>query len=150
MSRNERVWEQLVRENQELYARLLEAEEMLQAIRSGEVDALVVSGPQGEQVYTLQGVDYTYRLLIEGMKEGAATWIADGTILYCNSHFGELVKTPLEKATGSSIHDYVASADQWMFEALLRQAVHGSASGELTLKTGDGGLVPVNVSLNVL
>ena len=32
--------------------RLEEAEETLRAIRKGEVDALVVSGPQGDQVYT--------------------------------------------------------------------------------------------------
>ena len=35
----------------ELRARLAEAEEALRAIRSGEVDAITVSTPAGEQVY---------------------------------------------------------------------------------------------------
>lgn len=40
-------------ELEELRQRLQEAEETLDAIRSGEVDALVVSGPSGEKVFTL-------------------------------------------------------------------------------------------------
>src|SRR6185436_6733812 len=47
----------LLAANAELRVRLEEAEETLRAIRSGEVDALVVDGPAGPQVYTLQGVD---------------------------------------------------------------------------------------------
>lgn len=42
-------------ENQHLRERLEELEETLRAIRSGEVDALVMSRPEGEQVYTLKG-----------------------------------------------------------------------------------------------
>ena len=47
----------LVAENAELRARLEEAEETLRAIRSGEVDALVVESPTGPQVYSLQSAD---------------------------------------------------------------------------------------------
>ena len=38
----------------ELIARLREAEETLEAIRTGEVDAVVIAGPSGQQVYTLE------------------------------------------------------------------------------------------------
>ena len=41
--------------NAELRAHLEEAEETLRAIRSGEVDALVVQGQMGTQIFTLQG-----------------------------------------------------------------------------------------------
>jgi hypothetical protein len=34
--------------------RLEDAEEMLRAIRRGEGDALVVSGPEGQQIFTLK------------------------------------------------------------------------------------------------
>jgi PAS domain S-box-containing protein len=47
----------LLAENAALRARLEEAEETLRAIQSGEVDALVVQGQTGPQVYTLQGLD---------------------------------------------------------------------------------------------
>ncbi len=68
MARSESIFEL-----EELRARLEEAEETLAAIRSGEVDALVVLGPYGEQIYTLQGADHSYRVLLEDMNEGAAT-----------------------------------------------------------------------------
>ncbi len=38
----------------DLQLRLDEATETLNAIRTGEVDALVISGPKGEQLYTLK------------------------------------------------------------------------------------------------
>ncbi len=64
---------------EELRARLEEADETLRAIRSGEVDALVVSGPQGNQVFTLKGADSPYRVLVEAMNEGALVLTADGS-----------------------------------------------------------------------
>ena len=50
---------------------LAEAQETLRAIQHGEVDALVVSTPQGEQIYSITGAEKPYRVLIEEMKEGA-------------------------------------------------------------------------------
>src|ERR1019366_8590566 len=57
----------------EAEGRLAEAQELINAIQSGDVDAVVVSGPQGDQVFTLQGAEYAYRALVEAMNEGAAT-----------------------------------------------------------------------------
>ena len=41
-----------------LRERLEELEETLRAIRTGEVDALIVSGSEGDQVFTLQGAEH--------------------------------------------------------------------------------------------
>ena len=49
--------ETLRAENAELRARLEEAEEVLRAIRSGEVDALMVETAAGPQLFALQGLD---------------------------------------------------------------------------------------------
>ena len=95
----------LAAENAELRARLEEAEDTLRAIRSGEVDALVM----GEEVYTLKGAETPYRLLIESMNEGAATLAPDGTILYCNRRFAEMVATPAEQVIGSCLWQWVAT-----------------------------------------
>src|SRR6201986_509305 len=76
--------------------RLREAEETLDAIRQGHVDALVVQGPAGEQVFTLKGADHRYRLLVETMTEGALLVANDGTIVYANAHFAEMLARPLE------------------------------------------------------
>ena len=65
---------------EELQRRLDEAEQTLEAIRSGSVDALVLSGPEGTRVFTLEGEDYRYRRLVETMNEGAAILAADESI----------------------------------------------------------------------
>ena len=65
-------------EVEELRARLREAEEALEVIRSGEVDAVVVGGPLGQQIYSITNADRPYRLLIEQMKEGAVTLFEHG------------------------------------------------------------------------
>src|SRR6201986_5686998 len=79
-----------------LQERVSELEETLRAIRSGEVDAVVVSAPQGDQVFTLQGAEHPYRLLDETIDEGAATLSNDGTVLYSNQSFATIFDAQLE------------------------------------------------------
>lgn len=93
----------LIAENRALRARLAEAEETLDAIRNGKVDALVVAGVNGEQIFTLQGADYPYRVLIEGMGEGALILTAGGgVVFYANQRLAEMLKTPLEQLLGTT------------------------------------------------
>lgn len=140
--------EELKLEVEKLRAQLTEAEETLRAIRSGEVDALVVSGEKGEQVFTLKGAEQPYRILIEEMSEGAAMLAADDTILYCNSSFASILKTPLEKLIGTGITHYIAPADEVVF--LERQERERSSRGEITLLAADGTFVSTLLSLNTL
>ncbi|MGZ6346307.1 MAG: HD domain-containing phosphohydrolase [Anaerolineales bacterium] len=49
-----RTQKQLIVENEDLRARLDEAEETLRAIRTGEVDAIIVSGTDGDHIFTLK------------------------------------------------------------------------------------------------
>src|SRR6186713_2086556 len=88
---------ELLSEIEDLRARLEEAEETLRAIQSGEVDALVLNGPEGEQVFTLKGAEHGYRVLVETMTEGAVTLGDDGVVFYCNARFAAMLKMPLEK-----------------------------------------------------
>jgi PAS domain S-box-containing protein len=111
---------------EELRARLGEAEETLQAIRTGDVDALVVEGPDGQHVYTLEGAEQPYRILVEAMDDGAVTLGADGTILYSNHPFAALMGVPLEQLLGSSVHQFVAPADDASFRLVLEKR-HGKA-----------------------
>ena len=80
-----------------LRERLETAEQTLEAIRSGSVDALVVAGPNGERVFTLQGADHRYRRIVESMTEGATIVGTDGTIYYANRSFSKLVGVPLDR-----------------------------------------------------
>ena len=141
---------QLVEENAGLRIRLEESEDTLRAIRSGEVDAIVVSGVGGEQVFTLTSAERPYRTLIEEMKDGAMTLTSEGVILYANRGFAEMVKTPLEKVIGSTIHTWIAPVYQGIFLALLQKGTAEKSREELVLTSGDGTPVPVYLSVNPL
>ncbi|MFC7553763.1 PAS domain-containing protein [Pseudoroseomonas wenyumeiae] len=98
MSADEAVfWRRRARE---LEARLQESEETLDAIRRGDIDALVVSGAQQHRVYTLESADRPYRVLIEQMQEAAVTLAPDGTVLYCNRRLAEMLGTAQERIVG--------------------------------------------------
>ena len=79
------------------------------AIGSGGVDALVVSRPEGERIFSLQGADHPYRVLVETMNEGAATLAPDGTIVYGNGCLARMLKVPLEKLIGTPLADIRAA-----------------------------------------
>ena len=140
----------LLAENEDLRYRLEEALDTLRAIRSGEVDGLVVSTAEGDRVFTLSGAEHPYRVMVETMNEGAVTLASDGTILYCNQRFVDIVKGSLEKVTGSSIYQYISSTDLQLFEVLLEQGLKGNSEGELALQAGGENFVPVLLSLNPL
>ena len=146
MSPTDITYQKLLTENANLRIRLEEAEDTLRAIREGEVDALVVSGPAGEQIYTLKGADYSYRILIEAINEGAAILAPDGDILYANRQLAEILGRPLEWLIGSCIRDYAVGADRELFEALLEDGRHGASKGEVSLINQYGESVPVYLS----
>src|SRR6185436_3438065 len=87
--------------------RLAEAEELLRAIRHGEVDALLIAEESGERVYTLRGADAPYRALVEQMQEGAVTVTKAGDIVYSNERFAALLGTPLRRVIGASIDQFI-------------------------------------------
>ena len=66
--------EQLIFENEELRSRIAESEEIISAMRNGEVDAIVISGAKGEQVYSLSSAETPYRTFVEEMQGGAVTF----------------------------------------------------------------------------
>ncbi len=135
-------------EIEELRRRLQEAEETIRAIHSGEVDGIVVSGPRGEQVYTLQGADHPYRVMLEQMNDAAVAATPDGTIFFSNTNFARLAGTTLKKVVGTSIFAYLQQDQQGMFRSLFVKGREGRARGELSFYKHDGSSVPVYVSIN--
>ncbi len=130
-------------ELEDLRTRLAEAQAVLNAIRNGEVDALMVTDRDGEQVHTISGA---YRHLIETMSEGAATLSADGAVLYCNSRLTEMLGVPHDQLLGTRLQNYLQPADRQMLDALLAKAHTKPVREEINLKTGDGYLMPVYLS----
>jgi PAS domain S-box-containing protein len=131
-----------------LRQRLQETEETLDAIRSGEVDALVVSGPDGEKVFTLQGAEHPYRVLIESMNEGAISLSKDGTVLYCNSAFARMIGVPLDQIMGHDFSEFVPEGKRDALQRLIAQGCRESVRAEMTLVSTSGDSLPTQLSLN--
>lgn len=135
----------------DLSSRLAQAEEMIRAIHFGEVDALVVKGPHGPRVYTLEGADHPYRVMVEQMHEGTVALDRDGVVLYANPHFLQMVGARAEAITGSRFRDHLSSVDETIFEALLESAAaRGYSSGEIHVRDAERQFIPLRVSLTRL
>ncbi len=128
--------------------RYTDAEEALDAIRHGTVDALVVYTEDGEKIYTIQGAETTYRLMVESINEGAATLIEDGAILYCNQRFAQMLGKPLESLIATSIHSYIANDQKDAFSSLMARGIKENCREESTFIRSNGERLPVMVSFN--
>ena len=132
----------------ELQARLGEAEDALRAIRSGEIDALVVYGETGEKVYTLEGADHPYRIMVETIYEGAATIQTDGTLLYCNQQLAKMLGVALESLVGKPLSPFIDPLDRQTFDALVGDALEGNTRAEIKLRKADGTELPALFSVS--
>ncbi|MDP2853901.1 MAG: sigma 54-interacting transcriptional regulator [Smithellaceae bacterium] len=150
MKNTDRTRQQLLDDLQELTERMTQSEETLRAILSGEVDGLVVKTAEGDRVYTLSGADHPYRIMVEAMNEGAVTLSDDGTILFCNQRFADIVSGSLEKIIGASIYRYFSSTDLPLFKGLLAQGLKENSKLELALQTADENSAPVLLSVSAL
>jgi PAS domain S-box-containing protein len=127
-----------------LQSELEEAQETLRAIREGEVDALVVDGPHGPQLFSLKSAEQPYRMLVEQMQEGAVTLTTAGDVLHCNHCFAQMVGAPPEQIVGGRIERFVAPAARARLAETLR-AGRGRHEGHLV--SPDGREIPVYLSV---
>jgi PAS domain S-box-containing protein len=129
---------------------LEELHEIMQAIRGGRVDALVVKTPSGDRVFALQGADEPYRILIETMQEGAATLGEDGTILYANARFAEIVGIALDKLIGFSLHKQLPSTDGDGLRRLIDEGLCKTAKGDIAFHDSQGRNLHLRLALSPL
>ncbi|HSC39657.1 MAG TPA: PAS domain-containing protein, partial [Chitinophagaceae bacterium] len=141
--------EDLQQELEDLRCQLEEANETIEAIRTGQIDALLVQGENGHQIYTLKSADHSYRIFIEKMTEGAVTLNAKGVILYCNSQFARMVCLPLSKVIGMQFNLFVAPENKLLYEDLFDQCWGTDCKGEVLLVAGEG-VIPVQLSFATL
>src|SRR5580658_7489165 len=126
--------EDLLLEIEDLKLRLSEAQEAIDAIKNGSVDAFAIRKDGKPEVFTLQSLDYAYRVLIEKFSEGALNLTLDGLIIYSNGYFSRLVDTPNEKVTGSYIFDYISGESRQKFREQFALALQGCSKTEITLR----------------
>ncbi|MBV8100017.1 MAG: response regulator [Verrucomicrobia bacterium] len=129
-----------------LHASLQEAQETLNAIRNGEVDAIVANG---NRIYSLTGAEHPYRVYVEQMQEGAVTVASDGLILYCNQRFSDMVGGRLESVISSVICSYL-SAESWEKISAVVRGVESVVKHESVLHGLSGEGIPVNFTASRL
>ena len=144
-----KTYDQLVKENERLLWQLGEATDIIHAIRTGQIDALVVKGENGNELYTLKTADQTYRVFIEKMNEGAVTLNAEGIILYCNSMFASMVNMSLSKVIGLSFQTFIAPHCVEDFEHIFERGWSQDGKYEISISSNDS-LIPCQLSVTTL
>lgn len=138
--------EDLKAQNEELTYRLEEAEQMIEAIKAGEVDAFAMVRNDQPEIFTLQSVDYGYRALVENFNEGALTLTENGLIVYTNTYFYEFIDAPYEDVIGKAVFSFIDISSTDTFQDLFRKGCEGQSKGEINL-IYNGKTYPVYVSL---
>lgn len=143
-------YKELLAENERLRSQLEEATETIQAIRTGQIDALVVEGEDGHELYTLRTADTTYRVIIETMNEGAVTLGAGGLIVYCNSTFAGLVNRPLSQVIGLPFYQFISAECLAECRELFTQEHVANRKAELLLIDSTNNRIPCLLSVTEL
>ena len=121
--KTKRVAVKRVRPFRSIRARLVDAEATLEAIRSGDVDAVVVSGPTGTQTLQIGGATHPYHVLLDAMNDGAALLDSTGRILFGNKRLAEIAKRPLASLRGSRFQRLIAAGERADLELFLDEGV---------------------------
>jgi signal transduction histidine kinase len=130
--------EELLGEIDALKSQLFDANNIIDAIKEGSVDALVLHDQGTPQVYSLESADYTYRILIEKFSEGALSISSNGLILYCNDYFARLINVPANHIVGSYLSLYI---DEVLLKTFIDETMAaGSSRGEIILNSNSSRL----------
>jgi len=141
--------DELLKELEEVRIQLNEANETIEAIRSGQIDALIVQGREGNQIYTLKSADQTYRVFIEKMTEGAVTLDRKGVVQFCNSQFAQMVDHSLSQVIGMPFEKFIVEEYKDDYHQLFKICWSQDCKGEVYLINSHDPM-PVQLSLTPL
>ncbi|MCD6376803.1 MAG: PAS domain S-box protein [Caldisericaceae bacterium] len=132
-----------------LEERLKEAEATIEAIRQGKIDAIVVQGEDKAEIYTLKGIDYTYRILIERMNEGAAILSKEGIVLFANNKLSEILGVEKNKFVGEFLDRFLVNSEKAKLNNLIKRALRDAVSEKIYyVRPADNQLKPLLFSAN--
>jgi len=129
---------------------LADLQQTIDAIRGGEVDAVVVGGAQGEQLYTQISADRPYRVIVEAMGDGALTVSERGIVLYANDRMAQLLGRDRRRLLGRDVAELVGPGARTVLADLLSAEPGATRRSELDLLGADGVPVPVLASVTGL
>jgi two-component sensor histidine kinase len=122
----------------DLERRLAEAEDILRAIREGEVDALLVRGGQHDVVFHIGGGGESYRAFMEAMDAGAAALDEGHNLVYANTSLLALLRRPLDDVLGRPLREILDAAAAATIGRLLASVRTGRQSTQVLLDEPSG------------
>lgn len=145
-----KTYEELLAETQELKIQLDEANDTIDAIRNGKVDAIVVNNDNAHRIYTLKTADQTFRVFIEKMNEGAVTLNRDGIIIYSNTKFASIVKMPLQRVIGLAFATFIPEGCIDRFKNIFDSAWENDCKEEIDIQDKNGDRTCCLISCNTI
>ncbi len=142
--------ENLEYKNETLSLRLQEAEQALNAIRNGEVDAIIVSAENRPKIYTLESPDLPYRQIVETMNAGTVTLNRAGTVLYANGVFADMLKRRMETVIGAKFSNFVSPAHRGRLASFLKDPANHSDEMALVTESGEEVFVQLSGSIQAI
>jgi PAS domain S-box-containing protein len=137
----------LQKQIEDLQNKLEEARANLDAIQSGVADAIVVQTDSGVAVFTIQGAETAYRIMVETMNEGAVTIDSDGFILYVNNRFCTMIDSTYAKLVGTKFVSFLNPDYLYEFENILKKSASGiNYHKDFELIRSDNHHIPVYLS----
>ena len=124
--------------------------QILEAIRSGCVDAFVIEERDGHIVYTLQNADLPYSTLVQRMQQGAAMLNSGGQIIYSNDSLAKLLGISAASLIGVGLQDLMHADDAGTAQTLLQSLNDQAFEGEVQLRKQDGTPLPAKLSFSRL
>jgi two-component system, OmpR family, phosphate regulon sensor histidine kinase PhoR len=152
MDKKNKKYEKIIEDLRLKYEEVLQT---LNAIRSGDVDAIVVQNDKENKIYSLKDAQSPYRILLEKMNEGAVTISKKGLVFYCNKQFSNLLEIPIGEVIGNNIDNFIKKSDHSRFLFFLKNLENkeGKIEVELVRKSnvkGKYSFTPVLISGNFL
>jgi len=149
--------EQLRAENVALRLKLEEAEDTLRAIRTGDVDSIVVETEDGPQLFTLQGLDAESNHfrgdILAQVSDAVIAVDAEQRVIYLNAAAERQYHLSTSDALGRQLGEiYTQHWPHTATEAVMWATLHerGEWRGETIHRTHDGRDIAVETSVTAL
>jgi len=124
-----------------------EAAATVEAIRNGQIDAVVV---EGEKVLMLDSAQRFYQAAVDRMQQGVLIVNAEGEIGYANERLATLLGMKRERLVGTLLPRLTSNGDQARLKSILGARQGASAQAEVRLRRFDGVFVETLITVTAI
>jgi len=115
-------------------------------VKTGEVDALVISNDNCERLFSSQGLDFSCRVMIENMIEAAVVLDVNGIIVFTNRAFSILAGCQMSSLVGTPFTDFLPSSFHKSYATFISKCAVRPYRDEFAIAYVQGSTLPVSIS----